>query len=173
MTVTDGSNSASQTFVWTVTPCVALVNPGPQGNATGDVVSLPIGARRWAGGQYTRGGAARRVEHRRDDGRDRRDHQCQRGQRDALRSDGDGHDGTSSSSQTFPWSVAAVYLAPPADQSNYDGDTVALTPTVAYHGSGTLVFAATGLPPGLTISSSTGAITGTVASTADQNGATP
>ena len=57
----------------------------------------------------------------------------------------------------------------PGDRCNNDGDTVSLSVTTSYHGSGTLSYSATGLPPGLSINSSTGQMTGSIAATADMN----
>ena len=75
-------------------------------------------------------------------------------------------DGTSSADMTFNWIITSpVVLTVPTAESNNEGDTVSLTSisaTDAY--SGTITFGAINLPAGLSISSSTGDITGTVAS---------
>ena len=77
-------------------------------------------------------------------------------------------DGSASQSQTFSWSVSAVSLTSPGDQTNLDGDAVNLPLTATDAASGTLTYSATGLPPGLAISAA-GVISGTLASTADAN----
>jgi hypothetical protein len=61
-----------------------------------------------------------------------------------------------------------VTLTQPADQTNSEGDTVSLA--LSATGSGTLSYSAVGLPAGLKINSSTGAITGTVALDTAANG---
>ncbi len=70
--------------------------------------------------------------------------------------------GAYSNSQVFALTVTKVGMVNPGDQTNIEGATVALTVSAAT-GSGTLTFSATGLPDGLSINSSTGEITGTVA----------
>ena len=76
-------------------------------------------------------------------------------------------DGSYHTSQTFLWTVSVINIVSPGDQSNLDGDTVSLAADAQYFGSGSLTYSATGLPSGLSINSSTGATTGTLASTAD------
>ena len=80
-------------------------------------------------------------------------------------------DGTYSTSQTFTWNVSSpVAITVPADQTNNEGDTVALTITATDSTSGTITYGAIGLPGGLSINSSTGAITGTIATGDAANG---
>jgi hypothetical protein len=74
-----------------------------------------------------------------------------------------------SSSQSFNWTVSVINVQSPGDQVNNDGDAVSLSLTTNYNGSGTLSYSATGLPPGLSINSTTGQITGTISATADTN----
>ena len=169
VTASDGSHSVSQAFVWTVTPRVALVNPGNQANATGDSVSLPVQASTVGGTlsysaanlppglginaatgliSGTVAGSASSTPY-------------------AVTVTAT--DGTSSSSQSFTWTVAAVVVAAPGDQTNLDGDSVSLPLATHYHGSGTLSYSATGLPPGLGINSATGTLSGSIANTADTN----
>ena len=62
-------------------------------------------------------------------------------------------DGSASQSQTFSWSVSAVSLTSPGDQTNLDGAAVNLPVTATDAASGTLTYGATGLPPGLTVTS--------------------
>jgi hypothetical protein len=169
VTATDGADSVNQSFVWTVTPQVALVNPGPQSNAAGDSVSLQVTAGDNSGGTLTYAAT---------------------GLPDGLGIDPNtgvisgtlaadsasatpytvmvsASDGAFSSTQAFPWSVSAINVETPPDQDNLDGDTVSLAVTTGYNGAGTLSYSATGLPPGLTIDPNTGLISGQVAATAD------
>jgi hypothetical protein len=67
-----------------------------------------------------------------------------------------------SAPMTFAWTIApAPSITSPGSQSGIVGDTVSL-PVRASGGSGTLTFSASGLPSGLSINSSTGAIVGTL-----------
>ena len=75
------------------------------------------------------------------------------------------NDGTYFAQQSFLWSIhstVALTLAMPANQTNSEGDTVSLSLSSTYTGSGTVIYSAVGLPAGLTISPTTGAIAGTV-----------
>ena len=75
-------------------------------------------------------------------------------------------DGTTTATDTFNWTVTSagtVTMTTPSNQSNAEGNTVSLSLSASDSGSGTLKYFAEGLPPGLKINPSTGAITGTVA----------
>ena len=67
---------------------------------------------------------------------------------------------------SFTWSVAntnqAPVVVPPGNQSDSEGDFVTLAISASDPDSDTMSFGATGLPPGLSISSTTGSITGTI-----------
>ncbi len=167
VTATDGSYTSSQSFVWTVTRRVALVNPGDQSNAVGDSVSLQLSATS-PGGTMTYSGSGL------PPGLSISSAGLISGSPTTANSNPytatvTASDGTSSSSQTFSWTVSAINLVSPGDQTNNDGDAVSLSLTTGYHGSGILSYSATGLPPGLSINSSTGQITGTISGTADTN----
>ena len=58
-------------------------------------------------------------------------------------------------------------LDPVDDQSNAASDIIALALSASEAGQGTLAYSAAGLPPGLTINSTTGAISGTITLGAD------
>ena len=75
------------------------------------------------------------------------------------------NDGTYSASETFNWTIGSpITLTDPSDQTNLEGDTVSLTLSASDSTSGvTLSYSALGLPPGLKINASTGAITGAIA----------
>ncbi len=78
--------------------------------------------------------------------------------------------GTTSASETFTWTISnPLSLSLPADQTNNEGDTVALTLS-ASDSSRTPNFGAEGLPPGLQINTSTGEISGTIAASDAVNG---
>ena len=71
---------------------------------------------------------------------------------------------SNTASQTFNWTVGAagtVTMVNPGDQTNAEGDSVSVA--VSASGGGTLRYVAFGLPAGLSISTSTGTISGTVA----------
>src|SRR5205807_2410999 len=72
-------------------------------------------------------------------------------------------DGTLSSSQSFAWFISngVITVSPPDDQTNAEGDSVALTVSASSTSSAPLSFSASGLPAGLGISS-TGVISGTI-----------
>jgi hypothetical protein len=62
-----------------------------------------------------------------------------------------------------------ISLTPPDDQTKNEGDTVSLSITASESGA-TLKYAADGLAPGLSISPSTGTISGTLGAGAADNG---
>ena len=74
-------------------------------------------------------------------------------------------DGTYSNETSFNWNINATvsFTNPPLNQTNNVGDVVSLSGAATDSISGTtLVYSATGLPTGLSISTSTGAITGSI-----------
>jgi hypothetical protein len=71
-----------------------------------------------------------------------------------------------SATQTIAWSVSAMLLTPPGDQADVPGDVVSLSVGLTDGAGSSPTFSATGLPSGLGINSSTGVITGTIASDA-------
>jgi hypothetical protein len=170
VTATDGSATSSQSFVWTVTPRVALVNPGDQSNAEGDAVSLQLSATSPGGtmsysanglpsglppglslntttglisGTITAGDAAN----------------------GPYTVDVSIANGTVSTSQTFTWTINPVVdLTAPADQNNNEGDNVSLQMSATDSLNNPLTYTADGLPSGLSINSSTGLISGTLSS---------
>ena len=81
-------------------------------------------------------------------------------------------DGTYATTQSFNWTInCPVTIATPADQTNNEGDSANLSLSATDSISGaTLVYGVVGLPTGLTINTSTGAITGTIAAGASANG---
>ena len=76
-------------------------------------------------------------------------------------------DGTNTGTASFTWTVADIttpVVTPPADQTNNEGDVVTGVPVTATDADGdTLTFSAMNLPNGLTINATTGVISGTLA----------
>jgi hypothetical protein len=161
--------SDSKTFNWTVNPIVALSNPGDQSNFDADTVDLPISASDSSGRSLSFAAT---------------------GLPSGLSIDGSSGvisgtiasnadasgpysvtltatDGVAnvSASQTFNWAVSlpTVTLTNPGDQSNFCEDTVDLSVSASDSANHPLNFTAINLPDGLSIASSTGVITGTVA----------
>jgi hypothetical protein len=169
VTASDGSNSASQSFIWTVTPAVALSNSGPQAGAAGDSASLQVHAASLTGATlaYSASGLPAGLSINASTGLIS----------GTISGSAAGvnnvtviaSDGTASHSQSFEWDVAPLYLPPHADQTDYDGAVVSLSLAAHYHGSGTLVYSTTGLPAGLSISSSSGLVSGTISTSADSS----
>ncbi len=173
VTATDGSNSVSQSFVWTVTPRVALANPGPQADAEGDAVSLPLTADSTVGASgltFSASGLPAGLGISSTTGVIAGVVAAGAASQSPYAVTVTASDGTSSSSVTFPWTVGIVSLPQPGDQTNLDGDAVSLSLAADYHGTGTLAYAADGLPPGLAIDANTGLVAGTIANTADAGG---
>ncbi|MBI2808873.1 MAG: putative Ig domain-containing protein [Planctomycetes bacterium] len=67
----------------------------------------------------------------------------------------------------FNWVVGFLVLLHPGDQQNLVDSEVEIEVEAPYAETGTLSFGATGLPTGLSINTSTGVISGTIASNAD------
>src|SRR5207244_4096932 len=75
-------------------------------------------------------------------------------------------EGTHSTALTLPWVLKRVGVTNPGAQSNVDSGSVSLAIAARDAGGQTLTYSATGLPSGVSINSSTGAISGTLGSTA-------
>ena len=82
------------------------------------------------------------------------------------------NDLSQTASASFVWTVTSTgttaVITNPGTTSGHEGDTVSVPMTLSNPGGYALVFSATGLPAGLAIDSTTGAITGTIASDASQ-----
>ncbi len=173
ITVTDGTNTQSQAFTWTVNTAgsITLTNPGNQTSTEGASVSLSLSASSGGGTLYYFGvdlppGLAVNPSS---------------GAITGTIAVGDAADsaylatvtatnGTTSASETFTWTISnPLSLSLPANQTNNEGDTVALTLT-ASDSSRTPNFGAEGLPPGLQINTSTGVVSGTIAVSDALNG---
>src|SRR5262249_44498232 len=75
-----------------------------------------------------------------------------------------------SSSEDFTWTVVNVLLANPGDQSSADGNSVALQLQGHAAGGSSLTYSAVGLPPGLSINSGTGLISGMLTAASHSGG---
>ena len=170
VTASDGipAHNLTQTFTLTVGPRITITPPGDQLSADGDPVTLQIAASDAAGHALT---------------------YSLSGQPGSLMIDNTGKitgniganddvnspylvtvtagDDKVSVSQQFLWSVVHILVTPPGDQSNVDGDTVALPIQARHTDMAPVTFSATGLPPNLSIDSNTGIISGKISHTAD------
>jgi hypothetical protein len=168
VTASVGTYSSGQGFTWYVDPVVALYGPGDQYNAKGDTVSVQVsGSDSWQKsltysatglpGGLTVGSSTGLIT----------------GTITATAAllpsavTLTAGDGTYSATQVMNWAVAGLTLTWLEDQENFDGDSVTVSLSESYHGSGTVTFSATGLPSGLSMTASNGIISGTVGATAD------
>jgi VCBS repeat-containing protein len=169
VSATDGTSTDQQTFTWTVTNPITIVNPGDQKNAVGDMVSLPVQASeaRQRPLMYSANGLPPGLTINSSSG-------VIAGTISASADTGSPYtvtvtatQGVNSANQSFIWKVSHVVVTNPGDQNNAVGDVVAL-PIVAKDNDGDrLIYAATGLPAGLGINNSSGLISGTIAPMAD------
>jgi len=171
-TASDGTNSATQSFTWTVSARVALADPGAQSNAAGDSVSLQVHAASLTGAtlSYSASGLPSGLSINSSTGLISGTIAANAATANPYAVTVTASDGSASNSQSFHWSVATICIPAVADQTNYDGDTVSLSVAAGYHGSGTLSYSATGLPDGLTINGASGLVSGAVSATADVEG---
>ena len=166
----NGTYAGTQTFTWNVAPA-ALALPANQTNLEGDTVSLQLtstdatGALTYSADSLPAGLTLNAAT----------------GLISGTISTGDTASspfsvtvtagdatGNVSVSQSFTWTVnPVVTLSNPGGQSSATGDTISLSLTGSDAHSETLTYSATDLPSGLSINSSTGAITGTIGSSAD------
>ena len=170
LTAADGTLSDVETLVWSVTAQIALVSPGTQSNAAGDSVSLALTASDSSAGtiSYSASGLPAGLSINSSTGVI----SGTIGTAAAASNDTTvtASDGTYSSSQEFAWAVSTLDLPAIADQQNMDDDVVSLSAAASYHGAGTVTYSESSLPTGLSINSTTGLISGTIANTADANG---
>ena len=165
VTAEDGTYSDSQNFTWTITSPITITNPGGQTNNESDTISLSISASDGSSGtlHYAAGGlpAGLKIN-------------TSTGVISGTVAIGDAaagpygvtvtaSDNTYSASQTFAWTInGKVTITNPGDQTNNEGATISLSISAGDSSGGTLTYGAVGLPAGLGINASTGAITGTV-----------
>jgi hypothetical protein len=168
--------SASQTVNWTVSqPTVTLSSPGDQSNFDGDTVDLPISASDSVGNALSFAATGLPSGLSIDSGSGVISGAI------ASNADASGPYAVTltatdsaagvSASRTISWGVSnPVNLTSPGDQGNFDGDTVDLPISASDSAGHSLSLAATGLPSGLSMNSSSGVISGTIASNADASG---
>ena len=163
---TDGTNFAEESFTWTVNSPVTITTVADQTNSEGDTVSVSISASDTSMGTLKYGAVGLPVGLKIN---------TSTGAITGTVALGDAAngpytvtvtagDGTYSAVVTFTWTInGPVTITLPPDQTNVEGDTVSLTISASDTSMGTLKFSAVGLPAGLKINTSTGAVTGTVA----------
>jgi hypothetical protein len=165
VTAADATGQSNVSFAWTVGTLV-LPGPGNPTNLDGDTVSLALGAHYngTATLTYSASGLPAGLTLNTGSG-------LISGTLPANADVAGPYDvmvtataGGNSASQEFSWEVdPRIALQLVGDQANVGGDTVSLAVSATDAVSGTLTYSATGLPPGLTLNSSTGLIAGTIA----------
>jgi|GEM_PF-749331 len=169
ISASDGVHSASQSFVWSVPPHVVVIDPPAQSNATLDTVNLPVTAKDSDGDilTYSASGLPAGLSINSSTGVISGTISSTADSASPYASTVTVSDGTYSTSQTFTWTVSHVFVVNPGNQANTTGDVVSLSVSARDRDGDTLTYAATGLPSGLSMNSSTGLISGTIANTAD------
>ena len=165
-----GGTSVQQSFALTLTPQVTLFNPGSQFNAAGDSVSCQVIASVPSGTlSYSATGLPSGLSINSNTGLIGGTISLSASSNTPYNVTVTAGNGTYNNSQTFSWSVTPIAVPAPGNPDNFDGDGVSLSFAASYHGSGTLSYSATGLPPGLGMSSTTGLVSGTITATDDAN----
>jgi hypothetical protein len=168
VTATDGANSNTQTFAWTVNAAgaVTLGNPGDQTTSEGGSVSLSLSGSDSSGGTvyYAAFGLPPGLKINPNTGVISGTIAPEDAVNGPYTVTVEDNDGAASDWQTFAWNInGPISITPPADQTNNEGDNVSLAISATDTGGGTLTYTAEGLPPGLQINPTTGVISGTVA----------
>jgi hypothetical protein len=170
-------NSGSAAFTWNVTyvnQAPTLDNPGDQLDKTGDVVSLPVFGSDVDGDTvtYSATGLPTGLSINSTTGIISGTLAASAASSTPYSVTVTASDGTLHASQTFNWFVTAnvVTLTSPGDQTKSEGDNVSLQLSASDSNNSALTYQASGLPSGLSINSSTGLISGTVASGDSANG---
>jgi hypothetical protein len=169
VTATDGVNTPSDTFTWTVTH-LTLTNPGNVGSAAGTAVSLTLQATDPDGDALTFSGTGIPAGLTLNSTSGVISGTPTAGVYGNSVVSVTASDGTHSASQSFLWSVAEVGLAKPADQTNTEANSVSLALSAQGPSGSTLTYTAANLPAGLNINSATGLISGTITAGAAVNG---
>jgi hypothetical protein len=164
LTASDGVNTTTQTLLWTVSQ-VSLTAPSDQTNNEGDNVSLQLQGMASSGTlTYSASGLPSGLSLNATTGLISGTIVAGDAANGPYTVDVSVTNGTVSSSQTFTWNVnPVVNLTAPADQNNNEGDVVSLQMTATDSLNNALTYTAAGLPSGLSINSTTGLITGTIA----------
>jgi hypothetical protein len=173
ITASDTNGSASQTVIWDVGYPVGAVNPGDQTSyVDNSQVTLPVQATDAAGGTLTFSATGLPTGLAIDSatGVISGTIASSGGATTTYSTTVTAGDGTYSASTSFQWIVNnPVVFKPTSAQTNNNGDQVSLQISATDANSATLTFSATDLPDGLTISQSTGLISGTIATAPDSN----
>ncbi len=174
VTASDASgNSASTVFVWQVASAINLTNPGVQSSTEGTAASLQVQATDSSGGtpNYSAVGLPTGLTVNSSTGLISGTITLGAAANGPYLATVTASDGTYSNSTTFLWQVGdAVTVTAPADQSSTEGQAVSLQVQAADASGASLQYTAVGLPAGLSINSSTGLISGTIAAGASANG---
>ena len=170
VTPTDSKGgNASASFTWNVS-VLSLTNPGTLSNAVGDTLALTtISASGVPAGDnptYSATGLPSGLSINSSTGAISGTMSGAAGTYSAKVTASDGHGG--SASQSFSWKVSVLSLTNPGTQNNADGDTVSLSKMTAsgVPSGANATYAASGLPAGLSIDSTSGVISGTVSGAA-------
>jgi hypothetical protein len=164
--VTNGSNYSSQTFTWNIAPLV-ITNPGAQLQHEGDSVSLAIQVQALSQSlTYSAGGLPAGLSINSSTGVI--SGTIQAGTIGDFYSTVTVFDGqNNTASQTFEWVVDPVIaVSVPANQSALVGTQISLQATATDANNSAVTYSAQGLPSGLSINCSTGAISGTISACA-------
>ncbi|MBY0230180.1 MAG: putative Ig domain-containing protein [Gemmataceae bacterium] len=167
VTVSSGSFSSSVTFAWTVTPRVAITQPDSQSSLEGDSVSLQVVATVPGGGtmSYAATGLPTGLAINTSTGLITGTISAGAASGTACEAVVTVTQGSSSARMRFYWAVSPrVEIAFIADQTSVVGGSVSLAVAATIPGGGSLAYSVTGLPSGVSINSSTGAISGSPAS---------
>jgi hypothetical protein len=169
VTASDGQGgSASQAFTWNVS-ALAVTNPGTQSSAVGDSVSLQVQDSGLPSGDswtYSAAGLPSGLSINTSTGLITGTITGVANTYSASVSANDGQG--ASASQSFTWNVSVVSVTNPGTQNSAVGSTVSLQVQASGLPSGdSWAYSATGLPSGLSISPSSGLITGTITGSAN------
>jgi hypothetical protein len=167
VTAGDGTSSADMNFNWNVTNPVVITVPADQTNNQGDTVSLNISASDSSSGTLTYGatGLPGGLSINASTGHISGTVASGAAAGSPYTVTLYANDGTYRDSEIFNWTIGTtVAVTDPGVQSNKEGDSVSLTMTGTDSGGTISSWSASGLPTGLSINSSTGAITGTASS---------
>ncbi len=166
VTATDGAYSGSTSFLWQVANAISMTTPTDQSSTEGEAISLPIQAGDSTSGvvlNYSASGLPTGLTVNSTTGLISGTIAAGAAANGPYTPTVTVTDGSSTASTTFTWAVAnAISLTTPADQTTTEGQSVSLQIQASDSSGGTPTYAATGLPPGLTLNSATGLISGTV-----------
>jgi Bacterial Ig domain/Putative Ig domain/FG-GAP-like repeat len=171
VSASDGSNTGSATLAWTISAAVGTIssiNPGNQTSTEGTTIStVSINASDSTSGatmHYMAYGLPPGLKINTSTGAITGTVAIGAGYEGPYTVIVVANDGTNSAAQTFNWNInSPISFNHLADQTNNENDSVSVAISAADSTGGTVTYAAQGLPPGLAINPSTGAITGTVA----------